>query len=326
MKALELKERLTVAVGSIYCIKGEDNFLRRYALEQLINLIPVEEREFCYTVFEEHIDLVSAIISCDTQSLTGGLRIVEVRDANDELTEKQKKALIEYAKKPTDNCVLIFNNCHASYECIEDYVVNVICDALQEYELIKYISELGKDVKIDLSRDMVRLLAQNTGGDLGVITQEVKKMIAFFGSDKIIDVEDGRPLICASLEAKIFELTKALQNGNKNEAFAIYRLLLAGGEKHNVIFATLLNFYHKIFQIAITNADDATIMRVMKIKPYPLTLFRKSIEAGKKVSRSYVPNLKKTVDLLSDLEYKFKSGEITQEGALELSFSWLIAQ
>ncbi|MEG2274455.1 MAG: hypothetical protein RSC44_03895, partial [Clostridia bacterium] len=133
-------------------------------------------------------------------------------------------------------------------------------------------------------------------------------------------------LMTVDSEIKIFELTNALQKGNTQKVLEIYKTLIARGEKPILLFSVIVKAYRTYFEIAISGAGDDALCKTLGISYSALGVNKKIVDTAKKTQRGYIIKLKNTIDYLYNLEYNFKSGEITPDNALELAISWLIAQ
>lgn len=327
MKALEFGEKLKSGVSNFYQLVGEDEFLKSIVLDNFRQLVPKENLDFSYETFEESCDILQLIEALNTSSMMGGdIKIVVVQDCAKQLKIEEKKALLEYCEDANEQSVLVIVGCGNTFDCISKFCVEINCSAESESELNTYIKQVCMKKDFKIGNNQVKDIIAMCVRDLGKIMQELEKLFLYCNDEKVITDEAITLLTTVENEIKIFELTNALQKGNSQKVLEIYKALLARGEKAIMLFAIITKTYRTYFEIAISNANDDTLCKVLSISYNALCMNKKIVENAKKTQQGYVTKLKNTIDYLYNLEYNFKSGDITQENALELAISWLIAQ
>ena len=100
---------------------------------------------------------------------------------------------------------------------------------------------------------------------------------------------------------------------------AVYNALLARGEKGATLLSLLENQYRRVFHTALNQGKrDEEIAAYFGVKPY-------SVKVARDVAARYTQqSLKKIVDMLTELEYSFKSGKMTDTEAVDYAVSYLI--
>ncbi len=331
MKALEIKDKLAIGVSDIYILSGDDYYLKSYALEQIKQLISPQDFDFSYDVFEEEIDINAIIDACNTPTFGGGQRVVVVKNISKQLSKQETNNLLDYAINPNERTILVFIDCGNFINSILDYAVYVDCKKATEYEISRYITTKFQQKNCKMSSEGIRLIIKNCDSDMGKITQEINKILMCFArqdGDQIMEINESdlQYLLSPDTETKIFELTNALQKNQKQQALEIYYMLIKRGEKANFIFSTLMSAYRRYLQIAISTAPDNVLSKTLSLSMSALSVNKKIIENSKKSIKGYIPKLKKTVDYLYELEYNYKSGQLSVDNALDLAMTWLIAQ
>lgn len=326
MKALEIRQKLKTSVANFYQLGGDDEYLKRYVVESIVSLIPPESQSLCYEVIEDNCDINQLLNAVNTPSFLGDIKVVEVRGFKTKLTDNDKRNLIDYVENPNENNILIICDCGDTFGCISDYVVKVECDKADSDQLTAYIKSCCLAQEVEIQPLAVKNLIKYSGGNFGKITQELDKLMTYCMPNKTITNQDVEDITTQDEELKIFKIIDALQNGDIQKALDAHKALIERGDSPVLIFSIILKAYRNMLEIAISGSGDDTLCKVLGISYYALNSNRKIVDKAKKTQSGYVGKLKKNVDYLYELEFKFKSGEISADNALELAIVRLIAK
>lgn len=326
MKALQLAEKLKLAVSPVYLFTGEDAYMRDLALRAVRATVPEEYRDVSCLTLEGAVTADEIVEAADTMSFAPCRRIVEVRGVQRTLSAEEIGRLTDYARNPNDSTVLIFSDSAKTFDAIAQYCVKVECAKAGEDELYDYFFAVCQKSGFSIEPSALRYVVRCCGCDLGKVTGEVKKLMLYCYESRKIDAESARVLTTPDTESKVFELTNALQRSDPSKALQTLNLLVERGEKAPYLLAIVIAEYRKQFHIAVSNADEATLCKVLGISKGAYAVNKKIVDGRKRTKAGYIVNLKETLDLLYDLEYRFKSGEISPDSALNLAMGRLIAQ
>jgi len=252
----------------------------------------------------------------------------------------EKKAIIVYnsyiftAKK---------NNIEQNTEVLEEYLNNINPDTILIFVLYEEkIDERKKIVKsfknkIDIKnfsslnninnvvKDMfkgyqissgtISLLIDRVGKNLGILSQEVDKIIAYKNNDLNITDNDIIILTNKNFEIDIFVLIEAIISKDKEKALNIYYEMLKYNEEPIKIIVMLANQFRIIYQSKEMYKKGYTendIASTLNIHPYRIKLaLNKAKEYNSKDLLNYIKKL-------SDLDIGIKTGNINKEIGLEL--------
>lgn len=327
MKALELADKIKLGVSPVYLFTGDDAYLRDLALQTLKETVDPQYRDVCCETLDgAELSIDDLIASAQSMSFVAQRRIVEVRGMNRELSAKEIEKLNAYLLDPNDNTVLALTDGAKSFAPCAKYCVKIDCSRAHEDEILDYIGERASRAGYRADVSALRTLIRACGCDLGKIMLEMRKLTLYCADTKVIDADAIAQLTPPDTEMKVFELTNALQRGDAAKALSTFDLLLARGEKAPYLLAVVTGAYRKLFHVAVSGADDATLCKVLNLSPGALAVNKKIVAAGKRATQGYVLKLKSVIDTLYELEYRFKSGEISPESALHLAFGRLIGQ
>lgn len=326
MRAFEIVEKTRYGVGTIYSVYGSDAVLRSYVIDTLKATLSDEEREMGIIYLDSSLEVEDILADANTISMFGGKKIVCVRDYNKTLTDSQKNKMIDYARDPNDQCILILENCGKTFDCIKDYVIKVDCEKAQFEELRDYIQRVCTNHGYQIEPKAIKLIIEFCGNDMGKITNELNKLMLYCQDSKRVCVGDVEEMTPIDMESKVYDLTNALQRGDNAKALAILDNMLKKGEKPLVILSVITSVFRKSFLLANSNADDDTLCKILGFSVKALPVNKSIVNKSKQSMPGYIPYLKRTLDELNLLEYQFKSGIISDSSALMLAITELIGK
>jgi len=101
---------------------------------------------------------------------------------------------------------------------------------LRDRELPSWIAREAASRKIAIDADGAQALAEAAGPDLGRLSQALEQLALYVGAGGRIGRAEVETLIAETRERGVFELTKAIGDGNVNRALALLGNMLANRE------------------------------------------------------------------------------------------------
>ena len=306
----ELESSVKKGLKAAYFIKGDDLYLVDYSKSVLKSLVTDgADEEFAVEVFEDFSEPDEILAVLDTPSFFSELKLVLVKEAskaNDKLIER----LGAYLSNPNPSSVLAVVVSDDSFKSLYKAGEQVVCNHPDAPEASRFV--------VSEALPAVRLLVEYTARDLARANSELQKLYAFSENKKITDA-DVKALVAPDTEFQIYELTNALSRGDNKKVLAVYNALLARGEKGATLLSLLENQYRRVFHTALNQGKrDEEIAAYFGVKPY-------SVKVARDVAARYTQqSLKKIVDMLTELDYSFKSGKMTDTEAVDYAVSYLI--
>lgn len=193
---------------------------------------------------------------------------------------------------------------------------NKLNQALIERYVAKWANECGKMIShINASK-----LISYCGDDLNLLKNETEK-ICFYASGDEITLNDINKLATVNLETKIFALSDAVLNGNGQKAFTTLDLLFYQREEPIMMLYVLSTSYIDAYRIRV--ADECGVLKedVAKDFNYKNRAFTLN-NARKATARVTTEALRKSLDVLTEADLKFKSTTVNAR----LYMEQLIAQ
>lgn len=317
INATELKENVKKGLKAAYFFKGDDLYLLDFAVDTVKQATVGADNEMAIEAFEDFSRPDEILSVLNMPSFFSEYKLVLVKQA-EKVSESLKILLEGYLKNPCPTAVLAVIAEDDSFKSLYKYGEFVNCNRLDAPDVARFaVAEAARNGR-KLSPSAARLLAEYSARDLSRVRLELKKLYDFVDGQDISDA-DVAALVSPDVEFQVYELTNALSRGDNKRVLAVYNALIARGEKGATLLSLIANQYRRVFHTAL-NADkrDDEIAAYFGVKPY-------SVKVAREVASKYTQSaLKKIVDMLTDLEYSFKSGKMTDFEAIDYAIAYLI--
>ena len=186
---------------------------------------------------------------------------------------------------------------------------------LTDKELGTWVKKLCKDNGKQMSEGVLSLFLQTVDHDMENIEGELMKLIAYKGEEAEIKAEDIRAVCTVSLEARVFDLVKAVAEKRPEKAVQIYRTLLSLKESPYMVLSLITRQFRFILETKLLSESGMTNdtvaakleIRDFAVKEYLRQSRRFPAETWKQAMRDC---------LQTDLDIKL--GRAAEETAVEL--------
>ena len=146
------------------------------------------------------------------------------------------------------------------------------------------------------------------------LINEIRKLIEYAGINGTIQKRDIDKLCIKKIESVIFDLTDNLGQKKVKEAIDVLHNLITAKEPIQKILITLYNHFKKLYFVKLAVKDNKDIVNVLNLKPNQMFLINK-YKVQAKSFKTF--ELRKIIQELEDLDYKFKIGLIDLDIGLE---------
>ena len=308
-------------VQGAYLFEGVEENIKAATLTALRKAILPEGFEELNESLMDSPATDAIIAACETLPFMADKRLVVVRE-HPALTGRADAddKLIAYIPQVPESTVLVFiaqgkaDARKKLYSAIKKINGIVTFSALTDAELnvwvVKNFSGLGKTC----SAQVAALLTFTVGNDTALLRTEIEKLAALTGERDAITEADVQAVATRSVECTVFELVDAVVAGQQGKAFGLLRDMLTSGSDRLGILAMLLRQFRlmqhiKIMQFEKLSTQD--IKQRLGIAPF-------AAERCMRQASGYSGGqVKRAVRICLDAEYRVKSGQWNQEGALE---------
>lgn len=308
-----------------YLFYGTETYLiREYEAALTKAILPEGAEMMNHDVFEEKRATAAAIMdAAETLPFLNEKRLVTARNSEffqkagrKEEGEKLKAFL---ADLPETVCLLFIEEkaekTNGLYKAVAKYGQAVEFKKPTEKDLGTWIKKRCKENGVEMSEGILNLFLQTVDHDMENIDGELQKLMAYKGEEKEIKAEDIRAVCTVSLEARVFDLVKAVAEKRPEKAVQIYRTLLSMKESPYMVLSLITRQFRLILETMLLSQSGMTNdaigarleIRDFAVKEYLRQSKRFSAEGWKKAVRDCLQ-----VDL------DIKSGKAAEKTAVEL--------
>ena len=328
----ELKQQLKSGEFShAYLLYGTEGYLKQFYAERIAKKCVTPGMEgFNYKKFDagDGVGLSEILEAAETLPAFGGSMCILVRDFPlDSLSEPDKKQFTAFMEDLPESLVLIFwedtleinPKKNAKWRSVitlfNKYGVSVALDRLDTASLCKLLQSGAKKRGCELTRSEAELLLQTVGNDLNLLLGELEKLCNYKQSGEI-QKADIEAVATKSLEANVFDLSKALVAGNCARALALLQKLLSEKERPEMILGTLISAYVDMYRVKLALVAGEKAEYPAQFFNYKGREFRLR-NAARDANTLSVEELRRCLDLLGTADRALKSGTSDEKTVLE---------
>ena len=324
MRAVDLLVGGVENPSPVYLLKGTDGYVRREVVRKIQDTVPADARDFCLEEYGDDDDMALVIANLSTVSMFGGRKVVYLRRQKD-LSEREKAMLDEYVSDPADTAILLIDDKGQNYLKIARKCEIVDCGTVTEQEVKNYIGSMIAESGAAIRSGALSLMYSYCAGDLGRMVSEAHKLTSFAEIGHEITENDVEQLVSADVEYKMYEMASAFTDGKPEKALEVLANFRAKGESPVRLLYNITSAYRKVFHIAMSDLPTEQEAQALDTSARAVEFNKRMIAQNKKKISGYVVKLKALVEYLYELEYKFKSGAISDESALNMAVAKLLA-
>lgn len=253
----------------VYCLHGPERFLidRCLAAVRSAALGPSAGHGLNHDVFElKETGLSAALTAAQTLPMFAKRRLVVGRGI-DLLKSEDLEGLAEYVADPNPSTCLVLTGDKIDgrlkpFQALRKAGFLHDFARLRDRELPPWIAREAAARKIALEPDGAQALAEAAGADLGRISQALEQLSLYVGPGGRIRRADVEALIAETRERGVFELTKAIGDGDAPRALALLANMLANREPPLRIQFMLVRQLRQIWRAKELSAAGAPRMEI----------------------------------------------------------------
>ena len=248
-----LKEPEKHAPGPMVVLGGSEPSLKHSAVVAMCEIVlGADDDGASLTRFAgKDADLTTVRDELLTVSMWGDCRVVLVDEA-DEFISAHRAGLEQYLQKPAKKSVLILDvSSWRSNTRLAKAVAKagffLDCSPLKGGALLRWTQETARDqYGKQLTRDAAVLLTELAGSSLGLLEQEISKLVSYVGDQARIGVEDVRTLVGGWKAETTWTMIDALRTDNLGLALECLEKLLVAGEASQRILGGINSVFRKL--------------------------------------------------------------------------------
>lgn len=181
--------------------------------------------------------------------------------------------------------------------------------------LENWITKRSKHLGVSITPEAKKLLGDFIGNNLRLLANELDKLATYVGKGATINIDDVRQLSAQVQEARIFDLTDALAQRNRQQALNILHDLLSDGEPPLKLLSTMTSQVRSLLlvkELAQKGMRAPQIVSALGIAPF---IVDKSLRQVAKFSPA---QLESAYRQLLATDAALKRSRLTPEMALDL--------
>jgi DNA polymerase-3 subunit delta len=209
-------------IDAIYCLHGAERYLIDRCLQAIRKVVlgaAAGGASFNHDVFElKETPLGTVVSTARTMPMMAKRRLV-VAKGIDEVKAPDLEPLLPYVQDPNPSTclVLLGDKVDTRYKVFVALRKGGFLHEfppLRDRELAAWLAQEARARKVTLNADAATALAEIAGPDLGRLSQALEQLTLYVGDGQRIRLEDVEELIAETRQRGVFELTKAIGEGN----------------------------------------------------------------------------------------------------------------
>ncbi|MBI5554818.1 MAG: DNA polymerase III subunit delta [Elusimicrobia bacterium] len=307
-------------IAPVYFFYGEEEFLKREALQVLYKkLVTEDQKDFNYALlYGKEVSAGALIDQCQALPFRSDRRLVVVQ----EIEKFQDKAkLLSYIEQPNPSTCLVLvagkldNRSRKTefYAALKEY--EVVFWPLFKNELKKWVEQKFRGYQKAVNPETIDFLLEAVGPNLANLDSEISKLVVSLPADKRVTLAAAQKNIFRSYAAPVVRLEKAVAARDLDRALlALQDLFAEGGASTQALWIISQSWRRLLIakEMQSQQASPGDIMKKFNIKKFD-------------EQREFVENLPKfnLAELLSkhkkiaDTDLAIKSGRQDPLWALE---------
>ena len=176
------------------------------------------------------------------------------------------------------------------------------------------LKQICNAYKVNISDNDISYIIETCGTNMQDLINETRKLIEFAGENGKIQKQDIDKLCIKKIESVIFDLTDNLGQKKIKDALEVLYNLIASKEPIQKILITLYNHFKKLYFVKISIENNKDVAVSLNLKPNQMFLVNKYKTQANGFKAT---ELRKIIQELQDLDYKYKIGLIDLNVGLE---------
>lgn len=299
----------------VFFLDGSDFYWLDEVRNYFISLIK-EDIDVNVKVYPKIDSLADIIYPLSSFGFNDDMQLIYVSD-NDYKGNKDELSMLRQAiVEDITPYILVFENCKFLTTKEKKLMTVIDCNKLQWGDLTSIIEEFFAPYK-GIERNAIKLIIDYTNNEMAKIHLEMKKLLDYSDGERVTAdmVED---LVSDNSSLQIYNFVNNITSRNVTLAVKNLERLLGRGEAKSHILASLVNQYRRILHCAISPRSDEELSKLFGVKVMAISITRRL------AIKSQV-EIKNTLDMLVEYEFKFKSGQMTEAVAFDTAISKLFA-
>lgn len=327
---IEIKNQIKSGeLSNAYMIYGEEGYLKEFYVNQLKKKIvdPTFE-DFNFHSYEgKDTSLDNILKDAEMLPMMSEYNFILVHDYPLDKSAADCDAIKEFLKDVPETTVIVFwfdsiavdTKKNSKWKSLETAFAKagdaVNLEKRTEADLVKLIVNGCKKRGATLTPDNARYLISISGSDIKTLLNETEKLSAYVNGGEITrDVINRLAVKC--LQAKVYDLSKAIVKGNYDLAYSILNTLFEMKEEPISVLAVISNCYIDMYRVKCAKTAGQPAEDVSKYYNYKGREFTLR-NASRDCAALSINQLRSSLDVLMEADNKLKSTGADKKLVLE---------
>lgn len=304
-----------------YLFEGTEEYIKASALRAVEKaLLPPGMEQLNEAILDDPAT-DAVIAAAETLPFLGDKRLVVLRELS-ALSGRSEgdDRLAAYMARVPESCVMILYHMGKAdarkklYQAVKKHGTVVSFQPMDEQALNRWIVRTLQGMGKTIALGDAAYLGFTVGSDAATLKTEMEKLAALTGEREEITREDIRAVCTRSMECTVFEMVDAVVAGQEARAFRLMHDMLVSGSDRLGILAMLLRQYRLMFSVKVMQYEKQPPAEIRKQLGLPGFAAERTI---RQASGYTGRQARQAMELCLETEYRVKSGQWNQEGALE---------
>jgi DNA polymerase-3 subunit delta len=322
--------------SNVYLIYGEETYLKEFYVNKLKKQIvePAFE-DFNFHKYEGKDTGIDEILqNAEMMPMMAEYSFIIVHDYPLDKSSADVDSLKEFFKDIPDTCILVFwydsievdTKKNSKWKTIENAFAKAGCavnlEKRTEGDLVKLIVSSAKKRGATIDNSNARYLISVVGSDIKTILNEVEKICGYVGEGEITK-KDIDSLAVKCLQARVYDLSKFILQGNSDGAYNVLNVLFSQKEEPIAILSVISSCYIDMYRVKCAKSANENEMGLSDYFSYKGRefLIRNASRDCRNIS---FESLRKAIDILSNTDELLKSTSIDKNLLLEETVAKLL--
>lgn len=310
----------------LYLFYGEEEYIKDQALNQMVDaLIAPDFRDFNYQVMDgSEVTMAALENACETLPFMADTRLVVVRDLpllNGKRANMTEDDLKSYLSRIPDTTHLVFyqrngiDKRRSLFSAIKKEGKVISFDRLNDRELQIWVRSTLKKHGKEMAPEDIQYFLMRAGIRLEDLYNEIMKLAAYTGTERIITRQAVDQLVAPTLENTVFQLVESIGCKQGGTALTLLNQLLFDGQPIQLILTMIARQFRLILQCRLYHEQGYTNKDIAGKLKLPVFVIRDCIRQSRNFTAQ---QLEEGLAECLQVDWAVKNGKMKDRMGVEL--------
>lgn len=307
------------ALGGVYLFCGPEEYFKDYYCNRL-KVKTVGEDMLNYTKYTVKTDPADIINNCTGYPMFAKMKMIVVCESGYFGGKGDYSSLVDFMDKIPPSTVLVFRETNVDkrgklYKAIEKNGIIFKCERQHVDMIVKLLIKAARSKDREITKDAAQLMIMGLGDDMQRLLSELDKLTLLTDPGELIEEAHVREVCALSVSSKIWELTDAMSDNNKEKAFVCLKALLDAKEVPQVILFSVTKAFINLYNTKMLQQEGHKYIEIASMLGTRDFVVKKMCQQAKKYSTRDLSN---KIELCISMDEASKTGRIHTVRALEI--------